>query len=295
LSEQLQLRSGTASQVASFTGASAECVVDTTNNRIVVNDGSTVGGWPAAKLVEVITNTRTAVSDAAYSALTTDRLIAYSALTAARTVTLCAAAAYPTGTRLLVVDETGNASATQSITVAAAGSDVIDGAGSAAINIGYGYIAIESNGSNAWTIVDRNAPPAAVTLNISANGAQIQSHILESIASPLSGASTNAATQIPANCILLGVSCRVTSAITVSGGTGTPGFEIGVSGNLSQFGSSLGLGLNDTNYGIIGPTGFYAPTTIVLTATASGGGSPTFTAGAVRLAIHYLSINPPAQ
>jgi hypothetical protein len=35
----------------------------------------------------------------------------------------------------------------------------------------------------------------------------------------------------------------------------------------------------------LGPTAFYSRTTLVIIATA----------GAVRLAIHYLSINPPAQ
>lgn len=49
---QVQFRRGTASQVASFTGAAGEVVVDTTNNRVVVQDGSTAGGWPAAKLSE---------------------------------------------------------------------------------------------------------------------------------------------------------------------------------------------------------------------------------------------------
>ena len=77
MSEQLQLRRGTASQVASFTGAQGEVAVDTTDNRIVVQDGATAGGFAAAKLGEVITNTRTAVADAAYSALATDRMIAF--------------------------------------------------------------------------------------------------------------------------------------------------------------------------------------------------------------------------
>ena len=131
MSEQLQLRRGTAAQVAAFTGAAGETVIDTTNNRLVVNDGATVGGFAAAKLSEVVTNTRTAVSDAAYAALTTDRMIAYTALTAARIVTLPAASAYPTGTRLLVVDESGNASGANTITLNRAGSDTIDGATSA--------------------------------------------------------------------------------------------------------------------------------------------------------------------
>jgi len=52
MSEQLQLRRGTASQVAAFTGAQGELVVDTTNNRVVVCDGATAGGFAAAKLNE---------------------------------------------------------------------------------------------------------------------------------------------------------------------------------------------------------------------------------------------------
>ncbi len=52
MSEQLQLRRGTAAQLAAFTPQAGELVVDTTNNRLVVGDGSTVGGFPAAKLAE---------------------------------------------------------------------------------------------------------------------------------------------------------------------------------------------------------------------------------------------------
>ncbi len=51
---QIQYRRGTASQVGSFTGAQGEMVIDTTNNRVVVQDGATSGGWPAAKLSEVV-------------------------------------------------------------------------------------------------------------------------------------------------------------------------------------------------------------------------------------------------
>jgi hypothetical protein len=50
---QLQFRRGTAAQMATFAGAPGEVVVDTTNNRIVVCDGATAGGFPAAKLSEV--------------------------------------------------------------------------------------------------------------------------------------------------------------------------------------------------------------------------------------------------
>jgi hypothetical protein len=130
-------------------------VIDTTNNRVVVQDGSTAGGWPAAKLAEVLTNTRTAVSDANYTALTTDRTVAYTAMTAARIVSLPASSSFPTGTRFLVVDESGSCSATLTITLSANGTDAIDGASTAVINSAYGYLAVESNGSGKWTIIDQ--------------------------------------------------------------------------------------------------------------------------------------------
>jgi hypothetical protein len=285
VSEQLQLRRGTASQVATFTGAQGETVMDTTNNRLVVNDGSTVGGWPAAKLSEVITNTRTAVTDTPYSVLTTDRMVAYTALSAARIVSLPASTAYPTGTRLVVVDETGNCSSVKTLTIAPNGADVIGGAGSAVVNLPYGFIGLESNQAGEWTIVDQGFMPALANIAAAAHGANIQIGVLETLVT-LSGSSTNASIQIPANCIVLAVGARVATAIT---GSGVTSYEVGVSGNLSQFGSSLSLSAGSTNYGLIGPTAFYSATT--LTITAQGG---SFSAGQVRLSISYLLANPSA-
>ncbi len=282
MSEQLQLRRGTAAQVAAFTGAAGETVVDTTNNRLVVNDGSTAGGWPAAKLAEVVTNARTAVADAAYSALTTDRMIAYTSITAARAVALPSATSLPTGTRLLVVDESGNCSATLTITLNRAGSDTINGATSVAINVAYGYVAIESNGSNAWTVIDQGYAPPLETVAQGANGANLQLGVLEFAVTGLSGATVTAGTQIPANCIVLAVGCRVTTAIA-----GATSFSVGVSGTPGQFGSGLGISAGTTNYGVIGPTALYSATNLLL--TAAGG---NFTAGAVRLSIHYMLANP---
>jgi hypothetical protein len=283
LSEQLQLRRGTASQVAAFTGAQGETVMDTTNNRLVVSDGSTAGGWPAAKLVEVITNGRTPVSDAAYSALATDRMIAYTALSAARVVSLPPASAYPTGTRLLIVDETGNCSTTKTLTINPNGSDVIDGATSAVVNVAYGFIGVESNQSGEWTTVDQGFMPALANIAAAAHGANLQIGMLETLVT-LSGGSTNASVQIPVNCIVLAVGARVVTAIT-----GATSYEVGVSGNLSQFGSGLSISAGSTNYGLIGPTAFYSATTLTITAT---GGS--FSGGQVRLSIAYMLANPSA-
>lgn len=156
MSEQLQLRRGSASQVAAFTGAQGEVVIDTTNNRAVVQDGVTAGGWPAAKLGEVITNTRTPVADVNYNVQTTDRMVAYTALTASRTCTLPLAANYPLGTPLMIVNETANGSALVNIVIAANGANTIDGAAAAYISSPYCAIWLESNGANAWTVMHQS-------------------------------------------------------------------------------------------------------------------------------------------
>lgn len=53
---QIQFRRGSAAQMTTFTGAPGEVVVDTTNNRLVVHDGATAGGFAAAKLSEALSN-----------------------------------------------------------------------------------------------------------------------------------------------------------------------------------------------------------------------------------------------
>jgi hypothetical protein len=257
--------------------------MDTTNNRLVVNDGSTAGGWPAAKLAEVVTNGRTAVSDVAYIALISDRLIAYTTLTAARVIMLPAASNYPTGTRLVVIDETGSCSTTKTLTITPNGTDTINGAASIVVNEAYGFVGIESNGVGAWTVTDEGFVPSLASVAAAAHGANVQVGLLESLVT-LSGASTNASVQIPANCIVLAVGARVVTSIA-----GATSYEAGVSGNLSQFGSGLSISSGSSNYGLIGPTAFYSATTLIITAT---GGS--FNAGQVRLSIAYILANPSA-
>lgn len=281
---QVQYRRGTASQVASFTGAQGELIVDTTNNRVVVQDGSTAGGWPAAKLSEVQTIGRTAVSDASYTAQTTDRDIAYTALTAARTITLPAAASFAAGCHLSIVDETGNCSATKSLTVARAGTDTIDGATSAVLASAYAGLVLVCNGSNAWAVLAQTTPPQLNTVAQGPNGSQIQLGILEQLIT-LSGTSVTSTIQIPNRAIVFAVSELVVTAVT-----GAPSFGVGVSGNTTQFGGSLGVSAGSSNSGIIGPTGFYSATPIVITAT-----SGSFTGGAVRISIQYMLCNAPTS
>lgn len=266
MSEQLQLRRGTASQVASFTGAQGEVVVDTTNNRLVLQDGATAGGYAAAKLSEVVTNTRASVSDANYSALTTDRTIAYVALTAARTVSLPAAAAFPTGVR----------SSANTITLARSGSDTINGQTSFVINCPFGFLGLESNGSNAWTITD-----SLNTVAIAPHGANVQFAVIETLVSGLSGATVTAVVGLPSNCIVFAVGAYVVTAIT-----GATSYAVSDSG--SSYGSGLSIAAGSANFGLIGPKGVYTGG-LALTLTASGG---VFTGGAVRLSYHVAFMNP---
>ncbi|MGO9743987.1 MAG: hypothetical protein ACLPN5_21210 [Roseiarcus sp.] len=147
MSDQVKHRRDTPANIAANTPAQGELWFDTTNMMIHMGDGATAGGWPHALA------TRTPVSDANYTALATDRLIAYTAITAARTVTLCASSAYPLGAVLTVVDESGACSSSDTITVAAAGTDTVDGAANAQIAAAYGTLALESNGAGKWTLV----------------------------------------------------------------------------------------------------------------------------------------------
>lgn len=89
---------------------------------------------------------------------------------------------------------------------------------------------------------------------------------------------------IPDRAIVLGVSTRVTAAIT-----GATSFSCGIAGEGTKFGGSLGVAVGSTNKGVIGPQAFYAPTPIRL--TANGG---SFASGGVRIAIHYLTCGAPA-
>ena len=227
---------------------------------------------------------RTQVSDTAYTVLTTDRTVAVTALTAARILTLPAASAYPQGATLTVVDESGACSAASTITVARAGTDTINGSASAVIASPYGYLALESNGSNKWTVIDTAiAPLSLATVAQGVAGSQIQFGILEQLVA-LSGASTSSTVQIPNRAIVFAVSSRTIAAVT-----GAPSYGVGVAGNATQFGGGLGAAAGSTNVGVIGPTAFYTPTAILITAT-----SGSFTGGSVRIAIQYALFGPPA-
>ena len=101
----------------------------------------------------------------------------------------------------------------------------------------------------------------------------------------LSGESTVASTQIPARAIVFGVSVRVVESVT-----GATSFDVGIAGETNKFGGNLGTLVGDTNIGVIGPTAFYDPTSIHVTANGSA-----FTGGKLGLALHFVECGPPTR
>lgn len=57
MADQLQLRRGTTAQIATFTGAQGEVIVDTDKDILVVQDGATAGGFPLASESAVVDGT----------------------------------------------------------------------------------------------------------------------------------------------------------------------------------------------------------------------------------------------
>lgn len=115
-----------------------------------------------------------------------------------------------------------------------------------------------------------------------AHRAGIETRVLEEDLA-LSGASVDTGIAIPDRAIVLGVSTRTLAAVT-----GATSYDCGTPAEPSKFGSGLGAAVGATNVGAIGPTAFYAPTPVRL--TASGG---SFTGGTVRVALHLLLLAAP--
>ena len=101
----------------------------------------------------------------------------------------------------------------------------------------------------------------------------------------LSGATVTATNLIPANCILLGVTARVTTAIT-----GATSFDIGDGSTADRFGDDIAIALNTTANNCIAPALITAATNVVLTANGSN-----FTGGAVRLTAHFMTLVAPTS
>ncbi|MTH96077.1 DUF2793 domain-containing protein [Roseibium sp. RKSG952] len=114
-------------------------------------------------------------------------------------------------------------------------------------------------------------------------GAQSWHKVIETELAGLSGAAVSTAPLIPDRAIVYCVSTRTVSAVT-----GAVSYDCGLSGEPSKFGGSLGIAAGSSNLGVIGPTAFYSPAAVQL--SANGG---AFTGGTVRLAVHcFVPVAP---
>lgn len=119
----------------------------------------------------------------------------------------------------------------------------------------------------------------------SASGAATVAEIVEVDHPVGAGATSTAPAAIPDKAIVLGVTGRVTEAIT-----GATGWTLGVSGGIDRYGSGIGVALNSFAHGVSGsPLAYYGGTDLILTAEGAN-----FTGGRVLLAIHLQRLVPPA-
>jgi hypothetical protein len=111
----------------------------------------------------------------------------------------------------------------------------------------------------------------------------------ETTVSGLSGATGTAASLIPVGSLVLGITARVTTLVTSGAGTS---FKIGHAGDTDAWGATVAFALNTVTTGAdfvaTAIAHFAAATDVVL--TCNGG---TFTAGAVRLKVWYVTFPSP--
>ncbi|MGI8568906.1 MAG: hypothetical protein ACR2KT_07470 [Methylocella sp.] len=131
--------------------------------------------------------------------------------------------------------------------------------------------------ARAATAIDASSVP---------HGGSIQFGCQEELLTALSGATKVSTITFPNPCIILGVSCRVTTAIT-----GAASFNVGRTGGTANEFGNVAVAVNTTNAGILtGGIGQFSSVTVTLTAV---GGN--FTAGAVRIQLNYILLNPPTS
>ena len=96
---------------------------------------------------------RVEVDNAAYAILVTDKVVAQvGTMSAARIFSLPAAADFPAGGELIIIDESGTVTASNKITVQRDGTDTIDGATSNDIVSPYGVLRLISDGVDSWKV-----------------------------------------------------------------------------------------------------------------------------------------------
>lgn len=118
---------------------------------------SKAGAWASRTLAQVRTDLNlesvTTFSNAAYTAVATDRtILQIGTMSASRTVTLPAASTVPAGYRLTVADASGTVTTSNTILVAKAGTDTVNAGTFTVINTAFGSMTLVSDGTSKWLI-----------------------------------------------------------------------------------------------------------------------------------------------
>ena len=120
---------------------------------------------------------------------------------------------------------------------------------------------------------------------VSPGGAATMARIVE-IDHVLAGAASTTESVIPDKAVVLGVTGRVLAAVT-----GATGWSLGVAGSPDRYGSGYGTAAGAYAHGVTGqPLAYYGGTPLLI--TGQGG---AFTGGTLRLAVHMLELQPPAE
>ena len=121
-------------------------------------------------------------------------------------------------------------------------------------------------------------------ISVTSNQAFTTSHTIEFDHALASSATSTTIAIIPDKAIVLGVSGRVIQEIT-----GANSWSLGVTGSPDRYGSGYGLSVGSFAHGVTSqPQTYFGATSLEITSDG-----PSFTAGSIRLAVHYLAISPP--
>ena len=153
----VQIRSGTLTRSLLNTTTAGSAVVA----KIIAGNGVTLassGVDPGTGDVTInYAASRKAVNDANYPVVATDQIVAIVSITAPRVISLISASLFPTSSRLLVVDQSGNLSSTITATIQPNSADLINGAGSFVLKNPNSFVELISNVTN-WIVTDSFVP-----------------------------------------------------------------------------------------------------------------------------------------
>lgn len=144
-------------------------------------------------------------------------------------------------------------------------------------------VQLSRGGAGILDLVNGNADQAMRFFSTNSANAKVTS--TSELHTLAAAATSDTTVQFPANCIPLGVTIRVTTLIT-----GCTTLDVGISGATTKYGTGLALTANTTNAsaGLTSPAIPAAATSVRFSAV---GGGASFTAGVIRVTLHYISLS----